>query len=233
MPASWFAMHLLYLIEMKIIAVIALIITSICVRAQNVQFIKSVLSEQGPAGVMLTPNLKLENKGATTEEIKIKRVGINLPTNWYTCFCYLECLPASVDTLHFFMSPGEVVDIGIGFGTDSIEGVGKVKVELFQVGALQRDTLEFTGSTITSGLKENNSYSYEVYPNPFVETLNLRTVQKIKSLAIGDLAGKIFSTYKVNGNFISIPAGNLIPGMYFLYITDEQNSTVRVRVIKH
>jgi hypothetical protein len=73
----------------------------------------------------------------------------------------------------------------------------------------------------TTGLQELNpqDVSFQLYPNPSADFVNLRAAQKIKSVQIKDLSGKVLETRKVNEWQTEIPVHSYAPGFYVFEIT--------------
>jgi len=86
-----------------------------------------------------------------------------------------------------------------------------------------------------SGIDENKSLMFSMYPNPVVDKLNIELLDKGNeqiNISISDLAGKIVksSTLK-NTNKAEIDVNSLLPGIYFVSITINSETT-RVKMIK-
>lgn len=196
-------------------------ITTIC-NAQDLSFGKSTFNLSGLPEQMVTPELKVQNTGTANVEVFVNRVHQNLPSNWTSCYCYINCHPPTLDSLRFTLMPGETATIGIGFNTNTVEGIGFVKLTVEQIGGLQKDTLSFSGSTIASAIKEvEQSHIFNIFPNPSAnEVTFISAANETYSLNL----------YNTNGLLIASFA-NLNEQKHITHLESFQSGTYIVKAI--
>jgi hypothetical protein len=73
----------------------------------------------------------------------------------------------------------------------------------------------------TTGLQELNpqDVSFQLYPNPSADFVNLRAAQKIQHIQVKDLSGKVLESRKVNEWQTEIPVYGYAPGFYIFEIS--------------
>lgn len=203
---------------------------------QNLAYSKSFFDKTGDPGMMVTPDVAFYNTDSDTIEIFVKRFYQDLPLNWTTCFCFTQCHLPAEDTLRFFLAPGQKLVIGVGFGTDTIPGIGYVKITMEQIGGTQKDTLTFSGSTLATGINELGiSRSFKFYPNPSTDKVVFTTTSsETYSIRLVDITGKIvkeqsgISTKQYTLHIESLPAGE-----YFLNVQYRSGKTETQKLIKN
>lgn len=210
-----------------------LILISVTCKAQTLSYGKSTFDETGDFNSMIAPPLKIENISTTTVEVFVNRFYQNLPANWTNCFCYLTCHPPSLDTLRFFLVPGETADIGIGFSTNEIPGIGSVKLTVEVVGGTQKDTLVFSASTMLNNIRKNTiENSFSVYPNPTTSKVIFNNNRsETYSLSLTDITGKeIQRTELLSTNQFIFDLKELPAGSYFIraYYTSGRTETQKI-----
>ena len=73
---------------------------------------------------------------------------------------------------------------------------------------------------------------FSVYPNPFTSNLDVRSDQKMESIQVIDITGKIVKTMNTEGNFASLDLSNLMNGAYMI-VVNSNNSVSTKRIIKN
>jgi hypothetical protein len=203
--------------------------------AQNISYGKSTYDLTGDPTTMVTPELNFSNTGSSTIQVFVKRILVNLPPNWTSCFCFINCHPPAIDTLRFNLVPGQNASIGVGFNTDINPGIGYVRLTVEEVGGTQKDTLDFSGSTLLSGIKENFAPSmFKLFPNPTIETLTIFSDFKDEySIIITNHKGqtvKHFSDLKEN---TELSLRDLSVGVYFVTVKYKSGKTDTKQIIKN
>jgi len=204
--------------------------------AQNISLDKSTYNETGQTGLVLTPILKIENISTDTVQIFLNRIYKNLPAGWTSCFCYMECQSPTLDVLLFKIAPGETADIGVSFHTDSIEGIGYIHLSVEEVGGNFKDTLYFSGSTLTSGINTiSQAKAFSYFPNPVKDQLTLASLSKdVNLVSLLTRDGKVLtkSTFRNDNkshiNFEGFPAG-----LYYIKIQYKSGKTELHPVVKN
>lgn len=210
------------------------VITNIC-NAQDLSFGKSTFNLSGLPEQMVTPELKIQNTGAANVEVFVNRVYQNLPANWTSCYCYINCHPPTLDSLRFTLMPGETATIGIGFNTNTVEGIGFVKLTVEQIGGIQKDTLSFSGSTIVSAIKELvRPHIFSIFPNPTPDEITfISAVDETYSLNLFNGNGLLIASFaglnekKYLIRMEAFPAGTYI--LKAIYQSGKSNSQTIIK----
>lgn len=214
-----------------------LLIFSFCRASAQLSYGKSSYDEVGEAGTMVLPTLKIENTGTSPVEVFVNRFFLNLPANWTQCFCFNNCHPPSLDSLRFTLVPGQTADIGVGFNSDTIPGIGYMRMTVEVVGGTQKDTLNFSGSTyLLAGVKENSlSSSFKTFPNPVSEKLFINSSLKERySVSVNDLNGKtVKNVFDLTSGQTEISLSGLPNGVYFITLRYQSGATESKRIQKN
>jgi hypothetical protein len=202
--------------------------------AQDIVYGKSNYEKTGDAGTMVTPDVNFSNAGSDSIEVFVNRFYQNLPVNWSQCYCFINCHPPSDDTLRFTLAPGETASIGMGFNTDTIPGVGQVKITIEQIGGTQKDTLAFSVSTMLAGIHEMNSYtSFKSYPNPVTEKLMIQSeLKESYTLKLYTISGQLMKTSARLSGSSELDLKELRAGEYLLQINHASGQTETKKIIK-
>jgi hypothetical protein len=198
---------------------------------------KSSYNEFGEAGTTVTPTLKVENTGPNSVEVFVNRINLNLPVNWTQCFCFISCHPPSLDSLRFTLVPGETANIGIGFNSDSVPGIGYMNMCIGIVGGMQQDTFSFSGSTFLPADIDELSLpqSFKVFPNPVTSQIIFSSVSSSPyHLAIVDAIGKlVYQTPLINEKSSTLSLQNYPGGIYFIRASYLNGKVELQKVIKN
>jgi len=84
---------------------------------------------------------------------------------------------------------------------------------------------------VTLGVNDNVKAAVKVYPNPVVDMLNVESPNKVKSVSVFDLTGKVVSTHTLNAAKSQINLSKMAPGVYMVNI-ETDNGIQTVKVIK-
>lgn len=87
--------------------------------------------------------------------------------------------------------------------------------------------------TGSAGINETANSSFEVYPNPANDVINIKLNNKSNALInILDLSGKLVKTTNVNGTSTSINTSDLTSGVYFVDVINGNNIETQKIVIR-
>jgi hypothetical protein len=86
------------------------------------------------------------------------------------------------------------------------------------------------GSGSATGILETMIQYTSVYPNPTTSYLNVHAKKSFTQYSVYDLTGKLIHEGSIQSSTIDV--SELSEGMYFLYLTDNKNSSVMLRFIK-
>lgn len=80
-------------------------------------------------------------------------------------------------------------------------------------------SLYLQGESSTLGVGDFNRYSYDIFPNPTVDFINVQATEIIKSYQLADVQGKILIDKKYNQTDLKLDISNQPKGVYFLRMT--------------
>ena len=76
------------------------------------------------------------------------------------------------------------------------------------------------------------SLHFSVAPNPFTSNIDIRSNEKIESIEVIDITGKVIRTMNTGGQFTSLDLSNLVKGAYMI-VVHANNSVSTKRIIKN
>lgn len=85
-------------------------------------------------------------------------------------------------------------------------------------------------SNCLSTSEANIEDEMKIYPNPFKDVITITDIEKVKSIQILDISGRIVKT--VDHVSKEMDLGDLQPGLYILNLIMKNGNTVRVKAIK-
>lgn len=77
----------------------------------------------------------------------------------------------------------------------------------------------------------STAYTLGVYPNPTSNYFNIKNGENIKKILVMDVTGKVVSQFE--NQFENLFIGDIASGSYFLKITDTNNATTNMKLIKN
>jgi hypothetical protein len=87
--------------------------------------------------------------------------------------------------------------------------------------------------TASVSLSESKLNSFEIYPNPANDLVNIKLTENVNAMAsILDLNGKVVKSTAVNGVSAAINTTNLISGVYFIQITNGSDIMTKKLIIQ-
>jgi len=114
-------------------------------------------------------------------------------------------------------TPGEVIYVSVWrynpTGTDGPVQVGAYDSSLLATGEI-------------SGAKN----TIKVYPNPFVEVLNITDISNVKSVSVTDIAGRLVKT--ITNPSAALPLSELNSGLYLITLELKDGSKQTIKAIK-
>ena len=85
----------------------------------------------------------------------------------------------------------------------------------------------------TSEIESPSNAAFNLYPNPSDGTTTLRGTERINTLTIRDITGKILWHKTIGTNQYTVETSHLPSGIYFCEITTSQGSVTQKLVVKH
>ena len=206
-------------------------------KSQDYSIIPTKLNALGTPGSFFLSRATIQNNSSSTIQLFMTRILKDLPPSWTSCFCYPECLAPFIDTLWFTIPAYSSDSIMPNYGTDTIPGLGTIKVVLYQTGfESEKDTIVFTGSTLSVGIEMiSNTTIFKIFPNPVSNTLSIQ-IDKFSPLR--------FNIYTLSGNLIysgssllnsntTIDLSFLSDGMYYITGEDLNGEKTSLKFIKY
>jgi hypothetical protein len=107
---------------------------------------------------------------------------------------------------------------------------GKVKITVTAEDGITKKeyVIDFT---IKTGISNNMAASFNVYPNPVENILNIQGAEKINSIAVYNATGQLQKTVVVDANSAQINLNGLNKGIYYISLKSENNVAVK-KVLK-
>jgi hypothetical protein len=87
---------------------------------------------------------------------------------------------------------------------------------------IRKTILKSSSSSVSETLKENQTFL--LYPNPVKETLYI-DIEGLKTIIIRNSIGEIVKSFQTQSKDISF--SELLPGIYFISVIDEENNRVK------
>ena|SRR6218665_92703 len=85
-------------------------------------------------------------------------------------------------------------------------------------------SLYLQGQNHTLGLEDFNMYSYDIFPNPTVDFINVEATEVIKSFQLTDIQGRILLSNTYNQTNLKVDISNQPKGIYFLKMNFDKGS---------
>lgn len=110
----------------------------------------------------------------------------------------------------------------------STDSSGAITVEFISQAVGLSQGWEATVHCAVMDTEEKNQFSQiNIYPNPFTDSFIVKSKQKIKSIQIHDLSGKLFYNKKVNNKEVIVESNHLPVGTYVLTAIFENNKSTQ------
>jgi len=94
------------------------------------------------------------------------------------------------------------------------------------------DNVKIFGSSFTGVFEHSQSFSFQLFPNPFTTSTTIRSDHPISSYRIYSISGRLVrEAENSSGNTITIDRGNMPSGMYFIEVLSEDSTIARQKVI--
>jgi hypothetical protein len=137
---------------------------------------------------------------------------------------YDDAYGISVDTLGNAYVAGSYVSPSITFGTSTLTNSGSNDIYIAKLNS----------TTITGVAISNHDTSINLFPNPASSELRIENAElKIKAIEVYNAVGeKIYSQVSNLQSPISIDVSQLLPGIYFITVTDNAGNKVTKKVVK-
>lgn len=85
-------------------------------------------------------------------------------------------------------------------------------------------SLYLQGQNSTLGQEDFNMYSYDIFPNPTADFINVQATEIIKSYQLTDVQGRIIISNSLNQSNLKVDISNQSKGIYFLKMNFDKGS---------
>jgi hypothetical protein len=92
-------------------------------------------------------------------------------------------------------------------------------------------SLYLQGNNNTLGQEDINMYSYDIFPNPTTDFINVKATEVIKSFKLTDIQGKVLFSNTHNQTDLKVDISNQSKGIYFLTMDFDKGSNTE-KIIK-
>lgn len=184
-------------------------------------------SVSGLAGNILTAFATLTNPTAKPVRIFAQRQETRKPSGWATAMCIDVCLSQEVDTLTFYVMPGQSQKFIMYFYSSPAGGdtaVARIRFTNLDSTANQV-TQSFRGisdEVVSSVDVIPNGHSLSVYPNPATVsgTLRIDSPEPLTDFVLFDALGRtVWTTGIPNNKSVTLP-GYVDRGLYFFRVSE-------------
>jgi len=197
----------------------------------NLNVLNSFVS--GPPSFLLYDFAEVINTQSVTVTLSAKKIQKVLPLDWETAFCADVCYSTAEDSIIFSVAPFDTLLFSLDFFTGATPDSGNVKVGFRNVNKPSNAyTVRFRASTYPQDVSvkeiKNNSKTFNVFPNPVKNQLNISTEEKDFTIVIHNSLGKeIF----FGANVFQVNTSQLSNGIYYVSQKTNKGSSVKKIVI--
>lgn len=95
------------------------------------------------------------------------------------------------------------------------------------------DNIKLAGNSSPASTNNFSENSFDIYPNPTTQFVNIRGLAGDASIKITDIMGRVVKTNNYNNisNEITLDVAELVNGQYFVHVSQNENSVVKAIVI--
>ncbi len=239
---------------------ITLLLFSFHIQAQSLVIYDSELSEEYPTtdpisvsgsvdSYELVAHATLKNNTDQDLTLKWERTVVDLNGSdsegnpWQSLICDpVQCWDPPVSTNTYALPSGSIARMDAHFQSSPLtpdlgSGFGLVEIHVWAVedSANINTTIIYEAQTWTVGIEKNPEQELRVYPNPFVNELNidLNPADEITSVEVYNLIGKQMSNCYMaeSENGFIIDTTDYEEGLYFVCFYNEQQEMVTSKIV--
>ncbi len=147
----------------------------------------------------------------------------------------MQMLPSSSGTtLDSIAADGSVeITLSYDMSTTFVEEMNDLTVVVFVQDDAAKEILQSEMvSILIDDIDESATASFNVYPNPFNNTLTIDNLDNASQIIVSNVLGQTVMTVNVNSNTMDINTADLNKGVYLITIIDNNNNTRTERVVK-
>lgn len=226
-------------ITMKKIILVLFLVVAVKTYAQVYTYTSSSTYTSDVPGGTMYYHIGFYNPTSSSITIQFDRYTKYNPPYWYSCYCFIQCNPPSMDYVEIEVPPFSWgSQMSVLFKTDSVNpGQATASIKINQIGfASNADTIHLTASTLMStGIKANTISNDLSFPNPtHGEFTFAATENSIYQLIVTDISGKmIYQQKDISEKKYKIQLENEPQGEYFLKAIYNSGKIETKKIIKN
>jgi hypothetical protein len=209
------------------------------VNAQVFTYVADPQHVSGQPGDTFLWNITFSNPSSSSVTVRFDRYQKFNPPYWYSCFCYIQCNPPTLDYMNIDIDPNSSKMMTVLFKTDSVNpGQATASIRFFEIGfASNADTVHLTATTnlMSTGLNTNSLANTLSYPNPTKDNFTFISSESASyELMLSDINGKIVYQQKdINDKKHILKLDDKPQGQYFLKAIYSSGRTETKKIIKN
>ncbi len=167
------------------------------------------------------------------ENKTVKNIGTNGEKEWLNVM--MAMLPTSAGTILKAIAKDESVTVTetYNMSTTFVEEMNDLTAVVFIQDETTKEVLQSEMVAINSvGIKDVNSNSFNVYPNPFNNTLTIDHLENASQVIVSNILGQTVKTVNKLGSKVVISTDDLNKGIYFISVIDNNNNIKTEKVVK-
>ena len=226
-------------LQVLIMSGISLLIPFSVVNCQsfNFQLLSDTVEYEVPGGLDIHLEGNIINTGSIDLEIDIIRAENNLPLNWQSYMCTDVCQSTATDSTRLYLPAGQTQLFTFSFIISTLPDTGNGLIRFKNVTDVSNNfTQRLYGiATPFAGVNTVNLLDADIqlYPNPVVDKLIIKTGKMISALALYTMEGKsILSINNINSFLYTIDMSCFPTGIYFVKVFDQNGKMTSKKLIK-
>jgi hypothetical protein len=200
----------------------------------------------------ISKNLWVRNVSGQTLDVKVKRIEINVTPGTLNATCWDICPPSDTagDAVELISSTTvNMADSAIDYSfsahiyPERVSGCSHFRYIFFGVGTAFQDSVDIyfshgqTCAPLSTNAIESSKISFDVYPNPSSDFVNIDLSQEINNgeLIITNTIGSVVKRIRLDAlNNKSLSISDLENGIYFISILNEEKqiSTRKLQIAR-
>ena len=223
---------------MKKFVPLFLLFLSFGLKGQVYTYSMNQTSMNGQPGDGFYWNITFSNPSSSSITVGFDRYLKNNPPYWYSCFCYIQCNPPSLDYVDIELAPNSSSLLAVFFKTDSVNpGQASASIRFYELGfASDADTVHLLATTMGPvSIKSIANEGLHSFPNPTGGEFTFIALEGLPyELMITDVVGKIIYHRKgITDKSHTIQLGDQPKGEYFLKVVYSSGKTENKKILKN
>ena len=225
---------------MKKLILLFLLISGLASKSQVYTYTATATHTNDVPGGTMYYHISFYNPSTSSITIQFNRYTKYNPPYWYSCFCFIQCNPPSLDYVTIDVPPMSWgPTMSVLFKTDSVNpGQATASIKINQVGfAANADTIHLTATTslMSTNIKANSFSNSLSFPNPANSEFTFIASENTSyQLIVSDINGKIiFQQKDILDNKYKLQLEDKPQGEYFLKAIYSSGKTETKKIIKN